>query len=128
MSCSCNRAPSCFFWNKKDVPIVYASMSSSNPSPSSTSSWYLFSKATEIYLRKINPMITFLYSDAGICPHNTHAASHSYFSNPIFALVLSAIILFPQEIILSQIKYYNFSYPKKQTFNFIYQIYCSYRC
>ena len=61
-------------------------MSFSNPSPSAKSSLYLFSKAAEIYLKKIKPMMTFLYSAAGICPQSTHAASHICFSKPISLL------------------------------------------
>ena len=45
----------------------------------------LLSNAAEIYRKNISPIITFLYSAAGICPQSTHAASHNCFSNPIFA-------------------------------------------
>ena len=78
---------------KKTFSIIYASISSSNPSFSSTSSLYLLSNAAEIYLKNISPTITFLYSAAGICPHNTHAASHISFSNPIFTLLFPATVI-----------------------------------
>lgn len=35
------------------------------------------------------------YSAAGMCPHNTQAASHICFSNPMLAFVFSAIIDLP---------------------------------
>lgn len=71
---------------KKMLSARYASLSSSKPSPTATSSLNLRSNALEIYLRKINPTITFLYSAAGICPHRTQAASQICFSKPMFAL------------------------------------------
>ena len=45
----------------------------------------------ETYRRNINPMITFLYSAAGICPQSTQAASQICFSKPIAAVFFSAI-------------------------------------
>ena len=45
----------------------------------------------------MRPIITFLYSVAGICPHNTHAAFHICSSNPIFVLSL-AIYISPYQL------------------------------
>ena len=88
---SFQRAPA---GTKKIPSDVYSSISSSNPSPSSTSPWYLSSNLSEIYFKKINPRTTFLYSDASILPRSTQAASHICFSNPISAVFLSAILVF----------------------------------
>ena len=77
---------------KKIPSEVYSSMSSSKPSPSATSSQCFSSKRSEIYLRKISPSTTFLYSEASIFPRNTHAASHICFSKPMSAVVFSAIV------------------------------------
>ena len=44
---------------KKMFSASYASLSSSNPSPSARSSVYFFSKAVEMYFKKISPVKIF---------------------------------------------------------------------
>ena len=72
---------------KKMFSEVYSSLSSSKPSPSSTSSLYLASKRSEMYFRKISPRTTDLYSEASRFPRSKSAAFHISFSKPISAVL-----------------------------------------
>src|SRR5574344_144215 len=54
---------------------VYSSLSSSKPSPSSTSSLYLLSNLSDMYFRKTKPKTTFRYSLASRFPLNLIAAA-----------------------------------------------------
>ena len=94
---SSHRAPC---GTKKIPSEVYSSISSSKPSPSATSSRCFSSNRSEMYLRKIRPNTTFLYSDASILPRSTHAAFQICFSKPISALFPLAIERIPSFIIL----------------------------
>ena len=79
---------------KKMFSARYASGSSSKPSPSSTSSAYFFSKAVEMYFKKINPVKIFLYSAAGMCPQSSQAASQICCSKPNVAFVDFDVLVF----------------------------------
>lgn len=90
----CQRA-SC--GTKKMFSAVYSSLSSSKPSPSSTSSLYFTSKRSDMYFRKISHSTTDLYSEASRFPRNKSAAFHISFSKPIsavlFFLAISLLVI-----------------------------------
>ena len=92
---------------KKMPSEMYSSTSSSKPSPSSTSCWCFSSKRSEMYFKKIRPSTTDLYSDASMLPRNTHAASQICFSNPMPAVLLSAISVPPSSHALGIFCYVN---------------------
>lgn len=65
---------------KKMLFSILASLSYSQPPPSATKSLYLFSNTDETYLRKLIPIITFLYSAVGIWFQRAQATFYNSFS------------------------------------------------
>jgi hypothetical protein len=77
--------PAGFLGNPEDVCPAYSSRSSGSACFSFCNSLWRSSKASEMYLRKISPRTTCLYSEASMWPRNLSAAAHNFCSNPRFA-------------------------------------------
>ena len=70
---------------QKTFSAAYSSRSSGSACGSALRASYRSPKASEMYLRKISPRATCLYSPASMCPRILSAAAQSFSSNPRFA-------------------------------------------